>query len=135
MFYRFNAHRATKSQPTDTPADRLPKKIAGKILSFQRGWAALMDRYSRKIPVKWLKTILIVFTLGAGTYCIYLIKDGIITNDTLRFKNIVLRRLWPFDPYGQKLKLQKQAAIGIYLDSLERELKQDSLDNPQHYRP
>ncbi|WP_159477719.1 hypothetical protein [Dyadobacter sp. 3J3] len=135
MFYRFNAHRATKSQPTDTPTDRLPKKIAGKILFFQRGWAALMDRYSRKIPVKWLKTILIVFTLGAGTYCIYLIKGSIITQDTLRFKNIVLLRLWPFDPYEQKLKLQKQSAIGRYLDSLESKIKQDSLENPQQYHP
>lgn len=135
MFYRFNAHRATKSQPSDTPADRLPKKIAGKILFVQRGWAALMDRYSRKIPLKWLKTILIVFTLGAGTYCIYLIKDGVVTQDTLRFKNIVLRRLWPFDSYGQKLKLQKQAAIGRNLDSLEQQVKQDSLDDRQYYQP
>lgn len=135
MFYRFNAHRATKSQPTDTSSDRLLKKIAGKILFVQRGWAALMDRYSRKIPLKWLKTILIVFTLGAGSYCIYLIKDGMITQESLRFKNIVLHRLWPFDPFGQKLKLQKQSAIGRYLDSLEQQVKQDSLDNPPYYQP
>ena len=135
MFYRFNAHRASKPQPRDTSTDRFAKTIAGRVHFVQSRWASLMDKYARRIPLKWLKALLIAFIFGAGTYCIYLIQDGMFSQAPLLVKNFDFSRLWPFDPSGQKEKLQKQSALGFYLDSLEREVKRDSLENPQYYTP
>jgi hypothetical protein len=49
--------------------------------------------------------------------------------------NIKLRNIWPFDPAGDKEKLQRAAAWEYYLDSLELEIQRDSLQNPQYYTP
>ncbi|TKT86017.1 hypothetical protein [Dyadobacter frigoris] len=135
MFYRFNAHRATKPQPNDSKTDSIARKIAGNISRVQCYWATIMDKYARRLPHKWLKALLIALALGSGSYCTYLFEDGIFSHVASRVEKIEFRRLWPFGQSGEKEKLQKQSAFARYLDSLEREVKRDSLENPQYYKP
>lgn len=135
MFYRFNAHRTKKPENPGSHSDKLARKIADRITSLQKRWAAFMDGHARKVPVKWLKVLLIVSTLTTGSYCIYLLRNGIFSQATTRLEDINFRQLWPLDPFGQKEKLKKQSALGRYLDSLEREVRRDSLQNPQFYQP
>lgn len=135
MFYRFNAHRAKKQQIQESSTDKLAKKIAGSISTVQRGWAGFMDRHARKLPPKKLKVILVVLILGPGAYCAYLLGEGIFSKASHRFTDFELAKLWPFDPLGNKEELRRAAAWDHYLDSLEQQVKRDSLQNPQYYIP
>jgi hypothetical protein len=135
MFYRFNAHRAKKQQVQESSTDKLAKKIAGSISAIQRSWATFMDRHARKLPPKQLKALLVVLVLGSGAYCAYLLGEGIFSQAFHRFTDFELAKLWPFDPLGNKEKLRREDAWDHYLDSLELQVKHDSLQNPQYYIP
>ena len=134
MFYRFNAHRAKKQQIRESSTDKLAKKIAGSINAVQQGWATFMDRHARKLPPKQLKAVLLVLVLGAGAYCAYLLGKGIFSQASNRFTEFEFTKLWPFDPLGNKEKLRREAAWDHYLDSLEVQIKRDSLSSPQYYK-
>lgn len=135
MFYRFNAHRAKKPQIQDSSTDKLAKKIAGKINAVQQGWATFMDRHARNLPPKQLKAVLLVLVLGSGSYCAYLLGEGIFSQALHRFTDFEFAKLWPFDPLGNKEKLRREAAWDHYLDSLEQQVRRDSLQNLQYYIP
>lgn len=135
MFYKFNANRATKPDIQDTSADRLAKKIAGSINAVQRGWATFMNKYASKLPAKRLKVVLLVLVLGSGAYCAHLICGGRFSQESWRLRNYRFQKLWPFDPFGNKEELRRAAAWDHYLDSLELQVKRDSLENPDYYRP
>jgi hypothetical protein len=135
MFYKFNAHRAKKPEIQDTSTDRLAKKIAGRITSVQHRWAIFMDKYARKLPAKRLKVVLLVLILGPGAYCVHLVGGGIFSKSTSRFADFKFEKLWPFDPLGNKEELRRAADLNYYLDSLEQQVKRDSLQNPSYYQP
>lgn len=115
MFYNFNAHRQKKPLPVST-SDPAARKIAGKIMAFQRRWANLMNRLCRKIPFRWLKLLVVLTGLVAGGFCLYLI-----------FNN------------GQQLFFPAEKTVvsssRLYLDSLENAVRLDSIRHPADYAP
>lgn len=135
MFYRFNAHRAKKQQIQESSTDKLAKKIAGSISAVQQGWANFMDKQARRLPPKWLKATLVVLILGPGAYCAYLLSEGMFSKASHRFTDFEFTKFWPFHPLGNKEELRRAAAWDHYLDSLQQQVKRDSLQNPQYYIP
>ena len=126
MFYNFNAHRQKKSNELDT-SDPLARKIAGKIMVFQRRWADFMGHFTRKIPLKWLKALIVSSVLIATGFCLYLI----FTNGTKPYATQI-KQLWQ-----QQRNLEKKhtSRVWLYLDSLENAVRLDSILHPSDYRP
>jgi|GEM_PF-4035821 len=126
MFYNFNAHRQKKLHGPDG-SDALAKKIAAKIMVFQCCWADLMSRFTRKIPLKWFKALLLSAVLVATGFCLYLI----FTNAAQPFTTQV-KWLWQKQHYPDNKNTSK---VWLYLDSLENAVRLDSILHPSVYRP
>jgi hypothetical protein len=135
MFYKFNAHKAKKPEITDTPTDRLAKKMANRSQLVQQGWAGFMDQQTNKLPQKWLKAILLVLVLGSGAYCAQLISGDLLSQKAYELRHIRLADLNPLNLLEDSEKRKRNAAWDYYLDSLESEVKRDSLQNPWNYKP
>jgi len=131
MFYKLNAHKASQPQTPESSQDKLAKKIAFKVQQFQLRWAGFLDRQTRKIPLKYLKAILVTGVLGAGSFFTYLIAKD--TSPASLFDTVTLTKIWPSEQSERLQKYQIQSEFFRYVDSLENAIKQDSLANPEFY--
>ena len=133
MFYKFNAHKASQPQTPETSDDKLAKKIAFKVQQFQLRWAGFMDRQTRKVPLKYLKAMLVTGVLGAGSFCAYLITKDAFASPASLYDTITLTKIWPSEQSERLQKYQIQSEFFRYVDSLENAIRQDSLANPEFY--
>ena len=92
-----------------------------------------MDRQTRKIPLKYLKGILVTGVLGAGSFFAYLITKDASASPASLFDTATLTKIWPSEQPRQLQKYHIQSEFFRYIDSLENAIKQDSLANPEFY--
>lgn len=78
MFYRFNAHRERplgrgKKQDSEAALDQAARKLVSAVIRFQRRWAALMRKFTEKVPGNWLRILAVVGFAAAGYFYLNLI--------------------------------------------------------------
>lgn len=131
MFYNFNAHRAKNAAPQHDQA--LARKIFQKLIAVQRRWAGFMEQQSKKLSGTWLKALSLTVLAVSVAYSTYLICDGVLSLSDSQTPSS-LHRLWPFDPKGTKQKLRNMSGFQVYLDSLEKAVSNDSLNQLKQNR-
>ena len=129
MFYRFNAHRART--PVEKSDNKLARQIYQKLISMQRSWAALMSAGAEKLSYQWLKALCITVISVSSGYALFLIYDGFISFNR-PLTNVRPEHIWPFDPYGIKAQLRAKTRLSLYLDSLDKAVIKDSLNQFNH---
>lgn len=131
MFYNFNAHRAKNAAPQHDQA--LARQIFQKLTAVQRRWAGFMEQQSKKLSGTWLKALSLTVLAVSGVYSAYLICDGVLSLSHSHTPSS-FHRLWPFDPNGTKQKLRNMSGFQVYLDSLEKAVTNDSLNQLKQNR-
>lgn len=129
MFYKFNAHRAKKH--TSEEGDKLARKIYQKLILVQRSCSGFMDGWAQKLTYPSLKLLYILLLSASSSYCAYLIYEGA---SGLRSSDISewAESIWP-PVAGAADKQQKSGeTMRMYLDSLERAVVADSLNQLNH---
>jgi hypothetical protein len=124
MFYNFNAHRRPQHS---VKQDLLARKIFDKIILIQRKWANYMDRKLRRLSLGGIKVLCLTVLLATGFYSLYLLADGFCSLYSFEIPSEI-SRLWPVEPQRTPRRLLLRAQFRLYLDSLEKSVVQDSLN-------
>ena len=123
MFYRFNAHR---QRPLQDQRSGLATQIFQKLTFLQRRWTRVMAQAAQKLSFGWLKALCLTVIAVSSGYCIYLLFDGFHSmHEPLESGR---SQIFLFDPYGLKAQLRARSHLDHYLDSLEKALIKDSLN-------
>lgn len=134
MFYRFNAHRhaATNQKKTAGKAgQRAASKVVSVLVKIKRRWAEFTDIHRGGLP-----KILLALMLGnlVGAAVVLVLSMILITgaepaeilpiNDKIRVPTLA-------DQFMREEESQNLSEFGLYLDSLERAFRTDSINEIQ----
>lgn len=129
-------HRQTKaSQQNSVFQNKVAEKIAGIIINSQTKFCNMVNKQLSRLSIQKLKTMLIIFCVGAGGYSIYLIGNSIAGGGKIEEVNKAARLSLPkhFQRTGNELKItenyiddksfSKIEQVKNYLDSLKHSNK------------
>ncbi|OJV13225.1 MAG: hypothetical protein BGO21_14930 [Dyadobacter sp. 50-39] len=126
MFYNFNAHKT--SPESSGKLKRAAQSIISRITSMQRRWVMFTDINKGGFAKILLKLTLANLGCACVLFCLVVL---IIYQQPTRVLPVYDRISIPMlpDQFAQQEDLQHQADFELYLDSLEKAFRTDSIND------